>query len=863
MNPIYRFYLTIQGIRREACPLYGNDIYKVYALENDQQYYRTTLGGKFKFVKDDYDFIMQAPFDTTIYVDIVKSNDNGRSFSIYFTGKFLRTDCLINVDNKILQTSFTAIDQYENIINGLEKEYDLIKLAPEIREVYITKRPAVQIYISNDNVLTSFVGGTYFEQEVDKTEDESFLTETCRFNRLCYAREIIIKPKDVNSNLKIEGSYYGRAEQSDIKAVRDTGLVEEVVYSKVGDDDTVLEFYNAGYLGTNPEAYIGVKIYNKYTGELYLEYSYLSFLGEIITGEDYTAYDESDGYLLYFINNGIYARVLLDTEEIGYNISPEDIAGNNMNYKYVNPANVSYNNNIFIHCEYSSEPTEYGLHNPNEYFTKPKLNIKSVYPVGRSQWVNASIWFATEGIDEYLESYATLYKLKHAYPIVSCIKRLLTEIAPEISFEESILYSDFLFSKTNPISGDNFGLYITPKSNILKGDYDQPAQKAPITLKEIFDMLKNCFRCYWFVENSRLRIEHISYFKNGMNYVSELEPGLNLLKVYEPKTNKPWSFGVNEYKFEKSKMPERYQFSWMDDQTEPFDGLPIDILSGYVEKGNIENVSIAKFSSDLDFMLISPESFSKDGFALVAASQFDIFGIIGGNYSGPRSVYVDKVNDFANNSWNLNSSLFNKNDSILVTLSGFIQYTNGCEFKIAFIKQYVGDNDSIVIDPAYTVLSETIAYTTTTYNSNFSVTVSVPKGVNRVGIFSISYNSPYTVEFLSLTTVELIGTSFIKRDIRDNAYNIQNGFLSFIDLQPKYYTKDLPATHVRINEQDVYISTKNVKRNRLQDLKFPSGKNDINPMQLIKTELGNGQVDKVKINLSSRIAEATLRHYNE
>lgn len=80
-----------------------------------------------------------------------------------------------------------------------------------------------------------------------------------------------------------------------------------------------------------------------------------------------------------------------------------------------------------------------------------------------------------------------------------------------------------------------------------------------------------------------------------------------------------WSFGTSEYKYDKVEMAERYQFDWMDDTTAPFKGEAIDVLSPYVEEGNIEEETIAMFNSDVDYIMLDPSSVSKDGFALMCA----------------------------------------------------------------------------------------------------------------------------------------------------------------------------------------------------------------------------------------------------
>jgi hypothetical protein len=142
--------------------------------------------------------------------------------------------------------------------------------------------------------------------------------------------------------------------------------------------------------------------------------------------------------------------------------------------------------------------------------------------------------------------------------------------------------------------------------------------KAPVTLHDVLGMLKNAFDCYWFIDSSnRLRIEHISWFKNGGSYGGTHQVDANLTTMIQSRNSKPWSYGTNEWQFDKVEMPARYQYKWMDAGTDVFDGFPYEIQSPFVQTDKVEEITISNFTSDIDFMQIAPENCSKDGFALL------------------------------------------------------------------------------------------------------------------------------------------------------------------------------------------------------------------------------------------------------
>ena len=159
MNPKYRFYLNAGREQVRVNPIYKDDLAKELELETGQQFYRAKLSGKINFVRDDYDFINDKSFDTEFIFRIEQSDDGGLSFFPYYTGKFMKTDCEWNNDDKKVTVQPDVYDQYNNVLAGLEKEYNLIELAPQITQLNYKKRPLIQIYIPGDSVVCCFFWG--------------------------------------------------------------------------------------------------------------------------------------------------------------------------------------------------------------------------------------------------------------------------------------------------------------------------------------------------------------------------------------------------------------------------------------------------------------------------------------------------------------------------------------------------------------------------------------------------------------------------------------------------------------------------------------------------------------------------------
>ena len=733
MTPKYRFFLQIgeDGTKQTVRPNYKDDLTLDYELETNQRFYRAKLSGKINFVRADYDIINNAPFDSEFFLYIEKSDDWGQTYNQYYKAKFMKTDCTFNDDDKLVTVQPETIDQYNDVLAGLEKEYNLIELAPQIEFLTIRKRPLIQIYVPGDSIVSCFLGGTNWEQDANATTDQNALIQTYHFALCNILKEIQITSH--GSPAVISGLYTGRMA---------TGASADVFEGKLYPELNVnyYIYITQQRIDGLPFGAVAVEIrkqsddtamfrYTKVTTSPFdtLEFDLTAVEGSGATG---TMHADMKSY-------NIYARYLCDVEKIDdlntYPLPADDIVDNNRNYRRA----IGYAIDVaFISNNFSDTPTEWGLADNGKYFAPPySIFGQTFYPIARSTWRYASLWFGFYLMDWILEEKARkAYTLRDAFTLSSCINVLLKEFAPGITHEATPEYSQFLYNTNNPISGQSFKLLISQKSNIINGEYKTPAQKAPITLQQIMTMLRDIYKCYWYIEDGKFKIEQVSWFRNGGSYGYNPIIDYDLTQLESVRNGKKLAFATSEYSFDKVEMPERYRFEWMDDVTTPFEGLPIEITSKYVTAGKIEEINISNFTSDIDLMLLNPGAISSDGFALFAA----------------------------------------------VTPSG------GGQLELPFTRQTV---DSV-------------------------------------------------------------------------EYFLQNGYLAFINIQPTYWVYDMPARNFKINNSP-YYAMGGLERKKKQTLNFPAGTTDPNPMQLVKTYIGNGQVDKLSVNLCSRNIKATLKYDTE
>lgn len=637
MNTIYRWSLDFDTTVVDVHPIYKDDLSLDYALEQGQKFFRAKLSGKITLVGVDADYIINAPFYTEFKLYILKSL-NGISWSIYYECHFFKTDCTINEDDRKIEVQPSVLDNYNDILNGLEKEYNILEMPLAVQPITATKRPMLQIYEDGEDIISCISGGNSFE--TDRINDDVSPTD-CHFS----ASNKLWKIHFPNNQIfGLDDDFLGMFRGFNQTEPFDRFYNDEYYY--------YIEYFEyADY--TDPDwnyYYNGLRIKNIQNNATIWEFEQYDTSGWINIPNTITFTKLSDQSTLTAekTENNIYARLVCDVTEVldqqqqtkqTYRINNNDIAANNRNYQYCIGVVIS---RIYQSDRLSTTPTKWGRADNGYYFLPPD-DLNPYIPVARSKWGNTSLWIHIPSfLAWYDEHAAKQYTIKDTYPIATVINTLLSKVAPNITFNETAACSQFFYDDT--IAGgvasrlNGTRPFISPKSNILLGEYKEPAQKAPITLKTVFDMLAKVYGCYWYIKpDNTLVIEHISWFKNGGRYSGSPAIGFDLTSLENIPNGKKWAFATSQYQFDKLDMPARYQYEWMDEVSDMFKGNPINVLSKFVTENKVEEINIANFSSDIDLMLLAAEKFSKDGFALLQAQS------VSGGYILPFNTYSDGV----------------------------------------------------------------------------------------------------------------------------------------------------------------------------------------------------------------------------
>lgn len=640
-----------------------------YKKETGQVFFRNSLEGSIKIFWDDFDFINSQNLETK-YVLIV-TNTNGEVLAL---NSFVKTDCKLDVVRHSIELKLSSIDRYSKLMNKYDNTYDLIKLSPAITPLTLTKRLLYQFYIQGANSVSCYANGTYWEQDVNEAiDDADALRRKYYFAENFTKQEIIIEKEQSEY---FAGTYIRDESYNGYKWVHTTKSNLIFWLDPLSDSEKANYATQAWPYGSILNAATGFHPTDT-TGEsrnslYWIKFNDTSTFGSLNTpnlksknvyctsyrdkkfnglfnsgnGADYKlnkVLDNTNAFNLRdcLIDYTIWGRILADVDtaiepstgqtKTLYDLPKDDFVSERINYrKCIGLIGLQVKQTGYT----VTHPTKYGKNDAGEYFTN---NFVSAFtrtkhmpvPISRSSWANTSLWAIIPDTWGAFESqFRSEYILKDAFSLADVIKALLHKIDPLVKFEATSEYSQFLYGGDTstpiiPFDGSRIGYvpFIAPKSNVLKGNYDQAAQKAEITFEQVMNMLRDCFRCYWYIDGSnRLRIEHVSYFMKGLSYTSP-NVQLDLTKKYDKFNKKTVLLAQETTSYNKDDLSSRYEFNWMDDSTDTFDDMEIDVNSVYIQSDKTEEINSEVFSTDIDLMLYAPDKFSNDGFALIMANK--------------------------------------------------------------------------------------------------------------------------------------------------------------------------------------------------------------------------------------------------
>ena len=665
----YQWFFDESGVLTECEPKLDNETKLEFAPESGEMFYRAKLSGALTF-QNEFDAILAKNFGYTHIVVLKRYSDTDNDYVEVWRGKFTLTDCTINYDRKTIEVTPKTIDRYTDVIAALETDYNIVKLKAQMRAVNFLIRPCVQLYALNGDKISNYIGGNYWETTANVSNF-----------RDCFDNDSLMPkgPEQLAVLIKWRSGYLAG------KTVLYTGDImgptipplKGKVYS--GNDwvEDYIDVSHVTYDEANNYQRIELSKNNVHECDIVFEW-YGAGLPPIETWVNPNGnVEELTGDLTMFygrtkVNSDLENSVTINGNAYWLGEIPlQDIEAKTYNYnKAMRAATIS----LLFSDETTEEQTEWGRAYDGRYFVKPTDTPTRHYiPVNQSAWKYQSCWYYYSP-DYYGTTYADIERvldkpqtINDCYDIRYTILKLLQKAGWTGQYVISGVFG------TRDYVGANLLPIITPKSNVISSYYDTPAQNAPISLSKIFRMLKQAYKVYWYIdENNNLHLEHISYFQNGYSYTELPQTLVDLESDLHTRTRHSKAYGQNVVKFDKSGMAAVIAFGWMDKQTVPFDGYDIKALDSYVEQGAKEENTIADFSTDVDFVLSSPNDVSKDGFFLFALPN-----VAPGVYS--NTLKIEKINITDENGDNYDVTIQNGDAAFCKIHKTFWRYDMPCE----------------------------------------------------------------------------------------------------------------------------------------------------------------------------------------
>lgn len=816
------------------------DLSKKYTKESGQEFFRISLDGKINLFGQDYEFVANSSLEDQLIFIIDKYNRTSGKWIEYYKGEFNKTDCKLDYDRKKCELKTTAIDNYSEVMNKYENTYDLIKLAPAITRINLCKRSLMQVYVRGANSISNFFGGIYWEDDVNEAiDDHNALINKYYFSYIKAGNEFYVKGagiSDVNGVYAGTNGYWSCWNGYTCYMGTSTPGKLANIYIKRNSDNTILY--------KSVKQYVFSEADNCYIGRDDIEMVNVN--------------SSTDKFIIEspFVYH-IYQRLLCDVDAVEdsegvkstYNLPSDDFVTDNRNYKKC----IGLKGGLFFCTSRAvDKPTRYGLNDYGQYFTNQFIPSSSglgrPLPISRNSWANASLWYVYEDFTYkfFEEKLRKQYTLRDSYSIAAVIKALLNKIDPTLKHEATAEYSHFLYDETVPLSMNRFYVYITQKTNILKGEYDQPAQKAEISFEDLMKMLRDCFKCYWYIEDGKFKIEHISFFMKGGSYSYNSDVQLDFTKLTDQFNKKSSAYFQSEVEYDKSDLNQRYEFGWMDDVTDLFGGVTIDVNSNYIQKDKNEDINISQFSSDVDYMLFNPNNFSNDGFALLCPiMQKDTQNLVN-LYNQANNVGYIRANGTSvskDNNWRYTDYIsVSPGQTIDCILQGHSRISSVTFYNVSRkVLQTNVFTDNEKVEQTFTAPA----------NSAFvRICGGYPGWVGQ------TYKQ-YANIAINRLTLPIVETQLIDENGDSYSAIVQNWYASWAYLI-RFYMYDMPANNIDCNVLDnLYVNS--VKMCMKHTVEFPV-EEDLDELKLIKTSIGNGKIDEYSVNMNTRTAKVKLTY---
>lgn len=594
----------------------------------NEAYYRTSMSGDIKFHGPSFEKISQMPINQKGMFLVCDSENQ-----IAYYQEYTKLDFEIDYYKKIAKFKLNIKDEYSDLLSKFDKTFNITKLGARTIYTSIPQYPFIQAYVKGNGVISNYVGGESFDTDIlgDAVDSFQSLLEKYMFDYVQSMQSIELIS---NSGSIYGGTYVGvNGEYYNAK-----GCKMKITGTQASSFGNTINIYSPN--GDMYAMIIGLSIYEPsdfsdvdYT-TMWQHYPQCKYVAQDISGFSIFSYDPTPGHNIgpiiedlrigYHHVDHVFMRLLANTSVIilpdnssqqMYRITEDDFAYQGRNYNFA----CKYSAPIYSSAASSKEPTEYGMMTNGLYYTDSDFADK-VFPLCKDLWGLSSYWYKySDWTLDLLTKSHNSNVIKDAYELCSVIQQLLNKMDIPLSHDTND--SKFLYGQTDVITGTKkwCNICITPITNVLSSDHDVSAQKGDISLEMIFKMLSSAFNCYYYIEDGHLKIEHELYFLQNQSYSEfSLDSQLDLTKKEDRFNSQTYSYDQQEITFESSLVKKDIVLSYAHSGLKLYSSITQTAKDApYTESEASNNKSINDFVADMQNMMVQPNSYSQDIFALL------------------------------------------------------------------------------------------------------------------------------------------------------------------------------------------------------------------------------------------------------
>lgn len=212
------------------------------------------------------------------------------------------------------------------------------------------------------------------------------------------------------------------------------------------------------------------------------------------------------------------------------------------------------------------------------------------------------------------------------------IQYLLDELYPRTGDHGLVLKSKFFSDTTNYVTLEAnrlMNMLVNQKSDAANPSNSNKATIGKVTFKKLMESLSRIFNVAWYIDDDGyLRIEHISFFENGLQISGSPSICVNLVeplsKYKEPFTGEGYYVGHQDYE-NNIEVPVMETWTFMEEYSREHrsDKNFIEYDTRFPITGSPKDRSISNVTTDIRYILKYPSKISDDGFVFSDIYSFD------------------------------------------------------------------------------------------------------------------------------------------------------------------------------------------------------------------------------------------------